>query len=143
MLTGYRNVSDGMRDIADDKATDSDVSRALGEGPAPGQERLWAIGAMMKTSKLLELRYQVVTYSLMEVALGYVLILLGVANLCLTILRWNRGERDALICKLLRAKLQELEQVAAPNSRRAGQLPASPEAQSSDSQRASSSGGGG
>jgi len=140
-LLGYRSVSDGMRTIHDDKSTDMDVSRALGEGPPPGEERRWTIGAMMKMGKLLELRYQVVTFALMEVALGYVQILLAVIMLCLVILRSNTVERDALICKLLRSKLQELQQVVAPNSRPPSQLPALPPVQSSDSQRTSSSGG--
>ena len=138
-LLGYRSVSDGMRTIHDDKSTDMDVSRALGEGPPPGEERRWTMGAMMKMGKLLELRYQVVTFALMQVALGYVQILLAVIMLCLVILRSNTVERDALICKLLRAKLQE--QVAAPNIRPPPQLPPSPQVQSSDSQRTSSSGG--
>jgi hypothetical protein len=54
MFLGYRNYSVGMRDINDDKATDADLSRALGEGPPPGLERRWTIGAMMKMSKILE-----------------------------------------------------------------------------------------
>src|SRR5215469_8911668 len=88
-LLGYRSVSDGMRTIHDDKSTDMDVSRALGEGPPPGEERRWTMGAMMKMGKLLELRYQVVTFALMQVALGYVQILLAVIMLCLVILRSN------------------------------------------------------
>src|SRR5262245_66492735 len=99
------------------------------------------MGAIRKTAKVLELRYQVVTSALMQVAVGYVVLLSGVIMVCLTILRWNTGERDALICKLLRAKLQELEQDAAPNSRPASQSPASPEVQSVDSRRMTSSSG--
>ncbi|MDB6123187.1 MAG: hypothetical protein JWQ71_2180 [Pedosphaera sp.] len=141
MLLGYRNHSDGMRSINDDKATDLEVSRALGDGPPPGLERRWAVGAMLKISKILELRHQVVTYSLMQVDVGVMQFLAGAIMVCLAILRWNTGERDALICKLLRGKLQELEQDAAPNSRPPSQLPASPEVQSSDSRRTTSSGG--
>jgi len=77
---------------------------------------------MIKIGKILELRHQLVSYALMEVVLGSMQILSSVIIVCLTILRWNTGERDALICKLLRGKLQELEQNAARNSRRAGQL---------------------
>ena len=139
-LLGYRAVNDGMRSIHDDKAADLQVSRAVGAPPPPGQEQRWLVGTMLKLGTILEARYQVVTYALMEVALGYVQILLGASMVCLVISRWNTGERDALICKLLRGKLQELEQDAAPNSRRTGQLPASPEVQSSDSPRTTSSG---
>ena len=121
-LIGYRNVSVGERSIQDDKATDLQVSQALEEAPPPGLEHRWAVGSMMKISKILELRHQVVSYALMQVAFGYVQLLSGAIMVCLTILRWNAGERDALICKLLRGKLQELEQDAARNSRRAGQL---------------------
>jgi len=119
---GYRTVSDGVRSIQDDKATDSQVSRAFGDTPPPGQEHRWAVGTMIKIGKILELRHQLVSYALMEVVLGSMQILSSVIIVCLTILRWNTGERDALICKLLRGKLQELEQNAARNSRRAGQL---------------------
>src|SRR5438876_726793 len=107
-LYGYRNVRDGEQSIQDDKATDLEVSRSLGEGPPPGLERLWVMGAIRKTAKVLELRYQVVTYALIQVAMGYVVLLGGACMVALTIVRWNTGERDALICKLLRTKLQEL-----------------------------------
>lgn len=140
-LVGYRTASDGMRSIHDDKATDLQVSRAFGEAPPPGQEHRWAVGTMIKIGKILELRHQVVTYALMEVAVGFMQILSGAIMVCLTILRWNTGERDALICKLLRAKLQEFEHDAPPNSRPPSQSSASPEVQSSDSRRTPSSGG--
>jgi len=39
MLFGYINVSDGMRSIDDDRATDLQVDRSLGEGPPPGLEK--------------------------------------------------------------------------------------------------------
>src|SRR5262249_42936695 len=97
--------------------------------------------SMIKLSKVLELRHQEVTYSLMQVAVGSMWALSGVIMVCLTILRWNTGERDALICKLLRGKLQELERDAAPNSRPPSQSPTSPEVQSSESRRTTSSGG--
>jgi len=141
MLLGYINVSDGMRSIDDDRATDLQVDRSLGEGPPPGLEKPWIVGSMMKISKILESRYQLVTYAMMQVALGYIQLITGAIMVFLTILRWNVGERDALICKLLRWKLQELEQDAAPNSRPPSQFPSSPEAQSSDPQRTPSSGG--
>ena len=109
-LAGYRNVSVGERSIQDDKATDLQVSQALEEAPPPGLEHRWAVGSMMKISKILELRHQVVSYALMQVAFGYMQLFSGAIMVCLTILRWNTNERDALICKLLRGKLQELEQ---------------------------------
>ena len=114
-LYGYRNVSVAERDIQDDKATDLEVSRSLGDGPPPGLERLWMMGAIRKTAKVLELRYQVVTYALIQVAVGYVVLLGGACMVALTIVRWNTGERDVLICKLLRTKLQELEPGSAAN----------------------------
>ena len=70
----------------------------------------------MKISKILELRHQVVSYALMEVTLGTMQLLAAAIMVCLTILRWNTGERDALICKLLRGKLQKLEQLDRGNS---------------------------
>jgi hypothetical protein len=141
MLIGYLIVNDGKRSIYDDQATEAQVSRALGEGPPPGLEHRWAVGAMMKISTILEARHQVVTLSLMEMAAGFMPFISGLSMVCIIILRWNRGERDALICKLLRAKLQELD--AAPNSRPPSQFPGSPEVQSSDSRRTTSSAGGG
>ena len=114
-LVGYRNVSVGERSIQDDKATDIQVSQALEKAPPPGLEHHWAVGSMMKISKILELRHQEVSYALMQVALGTMVLLSGVTMVCLTILRWNTGERDALICKLLRAKLQEFELSGAAN----------------------------
>ena len=121
-LVGYLTMRDGERSIQDDKATDMQVSQALEKAPPPGLEHRWAVGSMMKVSKILELRHQVVTASLIEIALGYVQFISGVIMVGLIILRWNRGERDALICKLLRGKLQELEQVnrANPDSAHSG-----------------------
>src|SRR4051812_12881036 len=84
-LYGYRNVSLAERDIQDDKATDLEVSRSLGEGPPPGLERLWMMGAVRKTAKVLELRYQVVTYALIHAAVGYMVLLGGACMVALTI----------------------------------------------------------
>jgi hypothetical protein len=143
-LLGYRIASDGERDINDDKVMDAAADRAFfGQDPPPELEHRWAIGSMMKLSKVLQLRHREVTYSLMQVAVGSMWTLSGVIAVCLVILRWNTGERDALICKLLRAKLQELEQAAAPNSRPPSQSPGPPEVQPSDSQRTTAFGGGG
>jgi hypothetical protein len=114
-LLGYGILRDGDRSIRDDKAMDMQVSQALEKDPPPGLEHRWAVGCMMKISKILEARHQVVTASLIEVAIGCMWLISGVSMVCLIILRWNRGERDALICKLLRGKLQELEPGAAPN----------------------------
>jgi len=130
-----------MRSIYDDKTADSYVSAAIGEAPPPGLEQRWAVGTMLKVAKLLEDRQQEVAYALMEVTVGYVEILLAAVMVCLVVLRSKTRERDALICKLLRGKLQELEQDAALNSRPPSQSPASPEVQLSDSRRTTSSGG--
>src|SRR5437868_6804493 len=65
-LLGYRTVRDGDRSIQDDKATDLQVSQALEKAPPPGLEHRWAVGSMMKISKILELRHQVVTHALMQ-----------------------------------------------------------------------------
>jgi len=112
-LLGYLVLSDGERAIQDDKATDIQVSQALEKDPPPGLEHRWAVGCMLKISKILELRHQVVTASLIEVAIGCMWLVSGASMVCLIIVRWNRAERDALICKLLRGKLQELEKDAA------------------------------
>jgi hypothetical protein len=126
-LAGCLITSDGRRSIYDDTSTDLQVHRALGDGPPPGMEYRWAVGAMIKVSKILEFRHEEVSYALMESAIGFMWLLGGVIMVSLIILRWNTGERDALICKLLRGKLQELEQVAAPGNRPPSQTPAAPE----------------
>lgn len=120
MLVGYRIVSDGMRSIQEDKAIDLQASLAIGGYPSPDQEQRWVVGSMMKIAKVLESRYQVVIYSLIQVGVGCLPFFSGFTMVSLTILRWNTGERDALICKLLRGKLQELQQVdrANPNATR-------------------------
>ena len=116
-LLGYLILRDGQRDIKDDQATDMQVSQALEKDPPPGQEHRWAVGCMLKVSKILELRHQVVTASLIEVGIGGMWLISAASMVCLIIVRWNRAERDALICKLLRGKLQELEQDAGRNRR--------------------------
>jgi hypothetical protein len=109
-LLGYRTASDGMRSIHDEKTVDSYVSATIGAAPPPGLEQRWAVGTMLKIAKLLEDRQQVVAYAVLEVALGYLEILSAATMACLVILRSKTLERDALICKLLRGKLKELEQ---------------------------------
>src|SRR5258706_750026 len=88
MLFGYRYYSDGMRSIGDDKATDLQVSQALEKAPPPGLEHRWAVGCMMKISKILELRHQEVSYALMEVVLGAMQMLGGAIMRWLTSLPW-------------------------------------------------------
>lgn len=70
------------------------ASNTIGATPPPGLKQRWAVGTMLKIARLLELRQQVVAYSLMEVAVGFILILGGVSMGCLIIMRWNTGERE-------------------------------------------------
>src|SRR4051812_17196652 len=120
-----------MGSIDDDKTAYSYASAAIGEAPPPGLEQRWAVRTMLKVAKLLEVRQQEVAYALMEVAVGYLEILSAAVMVCLVILRSNTRERDALICKLLGAKLQELQPDPLPSSRPHSQSPASPEVPSS------------
>lgn len=138
---GYRTASDGMNSIHDEKTIDSYVSDTIGAAPPPGLEQRWSVGTMLKIAKLLESRQQEVAYAVLEIGLGYLQILLAVTMVCLVILRSKTRERDVLICKLLREKLQELEQSAAPNSRPPSHSPSPPEIPSTVSQRTSGSGG--
>lgn len=130
---GYRNVADGTRGIQDDRATDLQLRQSLEKTPPPGLEYRWAVGSMLKVSKILELRHQVVSYSLMQIGLGYVQLLLGITMITIVVLRWEPNARDALICKLLRWQLEELKPRAAPNNPPSAQSPASPEIQPSGS----------
>jgi hypothetical protein len=115
-LLGYRSVNEGMGSIDDDKTAYSYVNSAIGEAPPPGLEQRWSVGTMLKIGKILELRQQIVAHALMQVALGYIEILSGVSMVCIVILRSRTRKRDALICKLLRGKLQEVEQVYGANT---------------------------
>jgi hypothetical protein len=108
-LLGYRTASDGMSSIRDEKTIDSFVSATIGDAPPPGLEQRWAVGTQLKIAKLLEARQQEVAYSVLEVGLGYLQILLAATMLCLVVLRSTTVERDALICRVLRAKLRERE----------------------------------
>jgi len=116
MLVGCLIVNDGRRTIYEDQSMEAEMRRALGKGPPPGLEDRWAVGSMMKLCTILEVRHQLVTLSLLQMAAGFLPFVSGLAMVSIVILRWNGGERDALICKLLRAKLRELEQGAAPKS---------------------------
>jgi hypothetical protein len=113
MIVGCLIVMDGHRTIYDDQSMEAEMRRALGKGPPPGLEERWAVGAMMKITTILEVRHQIVTVSLLQMAAGFLPFISGLSMVTIVILRWNGGERDALICKLLRAKLRELEQDAA------------------------------
>jgi len=114
-FVGYRTASDGMGSLRDEKTIDSFVSATIAAGPPPGLEQPWAVGTQLKIAKLLESRQQEVAYSILEVGLGYLEILSAATMACLVILRSKTMERDALICKLLREKLQQLKQDAPPN----------------------------
>ena len=122
-LLAYRTLSGGMRSIHDEKTIDFYVSATIGAAPPAGLEQRWSVGTMLKIAKLLELRQQEVAYALMEVALGYVELLCAAIMVVLVILRSKTVERDALICKLLRGKLQELEQARCSEPRDAALVP--------------------
>lgn len=110
LILGCLMVSDGMRSVDDDKSMDLLVNHALGDDPPPGLEHRWVVGSMIKITKILEARHQLVTYSIVQMAIGFMWFFSGVTMVCLTVLRWNIAERDGLICKLLRMQLQELGQ---------------------------------
>jgi len=116
MLVGGLIILSGQRTINDDQSMEAEMRRALGKGPPPGLEERWAVGSMMKITTILEVRHQLVTLSLLQMAAGFLPFISGLAMVTIVILRWNAGERDALICKLLRAKLRELEPSAATKS---------------------------
>ncbi len=115
-ILGYRTASDGMHSIRDEKTIDAYVNATIGAAPPPGLEQRWAVGTQLKIAKLLESRQQEVAYAVLEVTLGYIEILSAATMVVLVILRSKTVERDALICKLLRGKLQELEQVDRVNT---------------------------
>jgi hypothetical protein len=119
-LVGYRIASDGMRSIDEDETIDLQASLAIGGYPSPDREQRWVVGSMMKIAKVLESRYQVVTYAMIQIGLGYMIFVSDIGMMVLIILRWNAGERDALICKLLRGKLRELQQADRTNPNAAG-----------------------
>jgi hypothetical protein len=117
MLVGVLIVNGGKRSIYEDQNMEAEFRRALGkEGPPPGMEERWLMGSILKIGNVMEVRHQVVTLSLMQMAVGCLPFFSGLTMVTIVILRWNGGERDALICKLLRAKLRELEQTAATMS---------------------------
>ena len=113
MLIGFPIVNEGKRSIYEDQLTEAHISRALGQGPPSTLDDRWVIGAILKIGNVLEARHQVVTLSLMQMAVGCLPFFSGLSMVCIVIVRWNMVERDALICKLLRARLRELEQSAA------------------------------
>lgn len=114
VLIGCLIVNEGRRTIYEDQSMEAEMRRALGKGPPPGLEERWAVGSMMKITSILEVRHQLVTLSLLQMAAGFLPFISGLTMVTIVVLRWNGGERDALICKLLRAKLRELEQDTAP-----------------------------
>jgi hypothetical protein len=68
---------------------------------------LWAVGMMVKIAKIFELRQEMLVLIYLEATSGF---LIGVFSICLLVIiirRWNMDERDALICKVLRAKWQD------------------------------------
>jgi len=133
-FVGYHTQREGTRSISEDRAMDMELSRSLGgDPPPPGEEHRWLVGSMLKVSKVLELRHQVVTTSLIQSGIGFVQLFMGLIMVTLIILRWNTAERDALICKLLRAQLTEFQQASAPNTQTTSRPPPLPEAPPSTS----------
>ena len=77
------------------------------EKPTLEEAHLWAVGSMLKVAKVLELRQKMLVLIYLEATSGF---LIGVSSICLLgiiIMRWNKDERDALICKVLRAKWED------------------------------------
>jgi len=77
------------------------------EEPTPEEAHLWAVGSMLKVAKILELRHQMLIFVYLEATISSLLIFFCICTLGIIIQRWNINERDALICKILRAKWQD------------------------------------
>ncbi|MEY4386644.1 MAG: hypothetical protein RLY20_1927 [Verrucomicrobiota bacterium] len=114
MLVGVRLVLDGLSTLIHDDAVEVDVKRVLSKGPTPGLQERWVMGAMIKVSTILEARHEIAILSLGQIIAGLMPFTACGSMVGIILLRWKDGERDALICKLLRMKLRELEQGGAP-----------------------------
>lgn len=86
-----------------------EISRIIGsdEKPTLEEAHLWAVGSMLKVAKLLELRHQMLVFIYLEATSGFLIGVFSIGLLGIIIRRWNMDERDALICKVLRAKWQD------------------------------------
>ncbi len=78
-----------------------------GQEPTSEEAHLWAVGTMLKAAKILELRQKMLFFVYLDATTGLLTGLFSAAYLCIIILRWNNDKRDAIICKILRAKWQE------------------------------------
>ena len=86
-----------------------EITRVIksGEEPTSEEAHLWAVGSMLKVAKILELRQKMLFFAYLDATGG---LLAGLSSACflgIIIHRWNIDERDALICKVLRAKWQD------------------------------------
>jgi hypothetical protein len=86
-----------------------EISRILESDDKPTFEEahLWAVGSMLKVAKLLELRHQMLVFMYLEATSGFLIGVFSISLLVIIIRRWNMDERDALICKVLRAKWED------------------------------------
>ena len=73
----------------------------------PENAHLWAAGTMVKIAKISELRQGILFYTTVDAFAGIACLFICAFFSCIIINRWNNDKRDAIICKILRAKWQD------------------------------------
>jgi hypothetical protein len=65
------------------------------------------VGTFRKAAIILEMRFQLYKFSVLEMTMGLLAIAMGIFAITYSVLRWNKGPEQRLIAKLLRAKWEE------------------------------------
>ncbi len=68
---------------------------------------VWMVGTFRKAAAILETRFGMYKIAVLETVLGLLVIFLGMTEISLTIIQWNKGPQKRLLAKLLRAKWEE------------------------------------
>jgi hypothetical protein len=76
----------------------------------------WFVGELRRTARFMELQYEMGASQLMMFVIGILFLFGGIVHISILLCRWNNGDRDAVLAKILRAKWNEFTVSESANS---------------------------
>jgi hypothetical protein len=78
------------------------------EMPSEVPPDYWFVGELRRTARFVELQYEMLSQQMMMFVIGILLFSGGVVHVSILLCRWNNGDRDAVLAKILRVKWNKL-----------------------------------
>ncbi len=89
---------------------DESIGRYVDESerlPSGTQRDLWMVGAFRKAAVILETRFALYKFAVLDMASGLILIFAGIFLTTFSLKRLNKGPEQMLLAKLLRTKWED------------------------------------